>query len=205
MHCERASFTIISIPLILLAATVAISGVVSEDVYARDYGRYSSDTTSQAAAVDNSCLNPILDSNTIDNVVGVGNCGSTISQQDESGSASSPITHQTADPTLELQRSATTTQPPGVVDPQGDCEACFQPLVDQEVIGGFLDELASLDQNFANTNTIEEVCMVLLGQNMNQLQTSINNIEGALDTLNIDAETRNGIISCLNNIFGISP
>jgi hypothetical protein len=205
MHCERASFTIISIPLILLAATVAISGVVSEDVYARDYGRYSSDPTSQAAAVDNTCLNPILDSNTIDNVVGVGNCGSTISQQDESGSASSPITHQTADPTLELQRSATTTQQPGVGDPQGDCEACFQPLVDQEVIGGFLDELASLDQNFANANTIEEVCMVLLGQNMNQLQTSINNIEGALDTLNIDAETRNGIISCLNNIFGISP
>lgn len=205
MHCERASFTIISIPLILLAATIAISGVVSEDLYARDYGRYSSDTTSQAAAVDNTCLNPILDSNTIDNVVGVGNCGSTISQQDESGSASSPITHQTADPTLELQRSATTTQPPGVGDPQGDCEACFQPLVDQEVIGGFLDELASLDQNFANANTIEEVCMVLLGQNMNQLQTSINNIEGALDTLNIDAETRNGIISCLNNIFGISP
>ena len=65
----------------------------------------------KAAAVDNSCLNPILDSNTIDNVVVVGNCGSTISQQDESGSASTPITHQTANPTIELQR-ATTTQPP---------------------------------------------------------------------------------------------
>jgi hypothetical protein len=85
MHCERASFTIISIPLILLAATVAISVLVSEDVLARNNGKYSSDTTSQAAAIDNSCLNPILDSNTIDNVVGVGNCGSTISQQDKSG------------------------------------------------------------------------------------------------------------------------
>ncbi|MGB7961282.1 MAG: hypothetical protein WCF46_15450 [Nitrososphaeraceae archaeon] len=85
MHCERASFTIISIPLILLAATVAISVLVSEDVLARNNGKYSSDTTSQAAAIDNSCLNPILDLNTIDNVVGVGNCGSTISQQDKSG------------------------------------------------------------------------------------------------------------------------
>ena len=47
--------------------------------------------------------------------------------------------------------------------------------------------------------------MVLLGQNMNQLQTSINNIEGALDTLNLDGQTIDGIISCLNNIFGISP
>ena len=74
MHCGR-EFYIISIPLILLAPTIAISGVVSEDVYARDYGRYSSDTTSQATAVDNTCLNHILDSNTIDNVVGVGNCG----------------------------------------------------------------------------------------------------------------------------------
>jgi prefoldin subunit 5 len=67
-----------------------------------------------------------------------------------------------------------------------------------------LDSLASLDQNFANANTIEEVCMVLVDQNMNQLRTSINNIEEALDTLNIDAETRNGIIQCLNNVFGTS-
>ncbi|MGB7664146.1 MAG: hypothetical protein WBL67_15530 [Nitrososphaeraceae archaeon] len=38
---------------------------------------------------------------------------------------------------------------------QADCEACFQPLVDQELVGGFLDVIASLDQNFANVNTIE--------------------------------------------------
>lgn len=149
-------------------------------------------------------MNPILDSNTIDNVVGVGNCGSTISQQDESGQASAPITSQTANPILQLQQSITTTPPPGVGDPQADCEACFQPLVNQELVGGFLASLASLDQNFANGNTIEEVCMVLLGQNMDQLQTSINNIEGALDTLNIDADTHNGIIQCLNNVFGTS-
>ncbi|MGA6990109.1 MAG: hypothetical protein WBX81_06820, partial [Nitrososphaeraceae archaeon] len=54
-------------------------------------------------------------------------------------------------------------------------------------------------------NCNEEVCMVLLGQNMNQLQTSINNIEGALDTLNLDGQTIDGIIRCLNNVFGTSP
>ena len=108
MH--RANLTIITmIPVLLLAATVAISVMVSEDAFARE--RYSGDSTSQAAAVSNDCLNPILDSNTIDNVVGVGNCGGTVSQQDESGQASAPITSQTANPTIELQR-ATTTQPP---------------------------------------------------------------------------------------------
>ncbi|MFZ0346102.1 MAG: hypothetical protein WCF07_01440 [Nitrososphaeraceae archaeon] len=195
--------TITTIPVLLLAATVAISVMVSEDAFARDGGRYSGDSTSQAAAVDNSCLNPILDSNTIDNVIGVANCGGTGSQQDESGQASAPITHQTANPTIELQRATTSTPPPGVGDPQADCEACFQPVVDNELQGGFLDALHSLDQNFANANTIEEVCMVLLGQNMNQLQTSINNIEGALDTLNLDGETIDGIVDCLKSVFGI--
>jgi hypothetical protein len=105
MQSSRASFTIIIIPLILLSAMLTISVVVSEDVFARDGEKYSSDTTSQAAAVDNSCLNPMFDSNTIDNVVSFGNCGGTLSQQDESGHASAPITHQTANPTLELKRS----------------------------------------------------------------------------------------------------
>ena len=103
MH--RANLIIITIPVLLLAATVVISSTVSEDAFARE--RYSGDSTSQAAAVSNDCLNPILDSNTIDNVVGVGNCGGTVSQQDVSGQASAPITHQTANPTIELQRATT--------------------------------------------------------------------------------------------------
>ena len=76
MHIERANLTImVAIPLILLAATVAISFTVSEEAFARE-GRYTGDTTSQAASVSNECLNPIFDSNEdIDNTVGVGNCG----------------------------------------------------------------------------------------------------------------------------------
>ena len=97
IHCwnplssmHRANLTIITIPVLLLAPTVAISVIVSEDAFARE--RYSGDSTSQAAAVSNDCLNPILDSNTIDNMVGVGNCGGTVSQQDESGQAGAPTT-----------------------------------------------------------------------------------------------------------------
>ena len=38
--CETPSFRILSISLILLAATVAISELISEDVFAKDDERY---------------------------------------------------------------------------------------------------------------------------------------------------------------------
>ena len=112
--------------------TVAISSTTSEDAFAKD-GRYSGDGTSQAAAVSNDCLNPMLDSNTIDNVIGVANCGGTVSQQEESGQASAPITHQTANPTLELQRSQPSeTQPP---PPNLSCEVCLGMLTAERATG----------------------------------------------------------------------
>ena len=59
---------IVTIPVLLLPATVTISVIVSEDAFAES-GRYTDDT-SQAASVSNECLNPILDSNEdIDNAV----------------------------------------------------------------------------------------------------------------------------------------
>ena len=59
-------------------------------------------------------------------MVGVGNCGGTVSQQDESGQASAPITSQTANPTLEVQRS---TQPPDTETPTiHTCDDCFDML-----------------------------------------------------------------------------
>ena len=105
---KNRKLAIITVSALLFAATstVAISFVITEDVFAK-YG-----DTSQAAAVSNECLNPLFDSNSIDNAVGIGNCGSTVSQQDESGSASAPVTSQTANPTIELQRATTTTEEP---------------------------------------------------------------------------------------------
>jgi hypothetical protein len=72
--------------------------MTTEDAFS---GKYENN---QAGAVNNDCLNPIFESNNIDNAVGVGNCGGTLSQQDESGQASAPITSQTANLTIELQR-----------------------------------------------------------------------------------------------------
>jgi hypothetical protein len=96
---RHSKIAFVTIPVLLLAATVTKSVIVSEDAFAKD-GRYSGDTN-QAAAVSNGCLNPLFDSNGIDNMVGVGNCGGTVTQQDESGSASAPITSQTANPTIQ--------------------------------------------------------------------------------------------------------
>ena len=70
---KNRKLALIAMPAVLLAATVAISFVITEDAFARN-GRYSG-YTSQGSRVSNECLNPIFDSNTIDNAVGVGNCG----------------------------------------------------------------------------------------------------------------------------------
>ena len=110
----------------MLAATVAISVIVSEDAFARE--RYSGDSTSQAAAVSNDCLNPILDSNTIDNAVGVGNCGGTVSQQDESGQASAPITSQTANPSNRVAKVNNNYIHHRGLGASMTCEECFDIL-----------------------------------------------------------------------------
>jgi hypothetical protein len=109
MKSRKLAIVAISILLFVATATVAAPSVITEYAFAKS-GRYTGDTTSQAASVNNECLNPILDSNTIDNIVDVGNCGGTVSQQDESGQASATTTSQTSNPDIELQRA--TTQPP---------------------------------------------------------------------------------------------
>ena len=185
---------------VLLAATVAVSIMVSGDAYAKD-GRYSGDSTSQAASVSNECLNPIFDSNEdIDNAVGVGNCGGTVSQQDESGSASAPITSQTANPTIELQRS-TTTQPPltGTPPTTQSCELCFVNLTPTQR-SAFED---ALSREFPGANTIGQLCEVLVniinsGQNPTGALENIDEILGQLeDTGQISATTHSAITACL--------
>jgi hypothetical protein len=182
------------IPLILLASMVAVSFMITEDVFAKQ-GRYVGDTTSQAAAVSNECLNPILDSNTIDNVVGVGNCGSTVSQQDESGQAGATTTHQAANPTIELQRSTTP------LIGTGNCPACFDPLTDVQ-----LSEYERLLQDRSVTlfgrelTTIEELC-TLLRNIVLQERDPLPAIEAATslfeDIEGVSSDTVSDITTCL--------
>ena len=199
MH--RVSLTIITtIPILLLAAMVAISVIVSEDAFARE--RYSGDSTSQAAAVNNECLNPILDSNTIDNAVGVGNCGGTVSQQDESGQASAPITSQTANPDIELQRATTTTPPPGL-GASMTCEECFDILsatqetaVEQLLAGGDNPLEDSLIWGANPPTTIEELCQIWATFNSQQRGVADSDILELLD--GVAVATRTEVLRCLN-------
>jgi hypothetical protein len=197
MH--RANLTLI-VPLILLAATVAISVTVSEDAFARE--RYSGDSTSQAAAASNECLNPILDSNNIDNAVGVGNCAGTVSQQDESGSASAPITSQTANPDIELQRATTTSAQPPLTGES--CEDCFDSLTAAQVS----EFETRLPENFGSSvTTIEELCDFLAAQPGESLPALIDSVGDTLEGLPQtipppSLQTIIAIENCLGEIFG---
>ena len=199
MH--KGNLTIITIPVLLLVATVAISVIVSEDAFARE--RYSGDSTSQAAAVNNECLNPIFDSNEdIDNAVGVGNCGGTVSQQDESGQASTPITSQTANPTIELQRATSiSAQPPLTGE---SCEDCFDPLTAAQVSEFETD----LPENFGSTvTTIEQLCDFIARQSEESTPAVIDSVGDILEGLPStipppSLQTVIAIENCLLEIFG---
>ena len=189
MH--RANLTLI-VPLILLAATVAISVTVSEDVFARE--RYSGDSTSQAAAVSNECLNPILDSNNIDNEVGVGNCGGTVSQQHESGQAAAPITSQIANPAIELQRATTTSQPG--LGASMTCEECFDSLTATQL--SQFEE--SLSPTFPSVTTIEELCDFLESNGQNPAAPGVEEVETILQEVGppmLSQQTIDAIAKCL--------
>jgi hypothetical protein len=190
----------VTIPLMLLAATVAISFVITEDAFAKN-GRYTGDT-SQAAAASNDCLNPILDSNNIDNTVGVGNCGGTISQQDESGSAAAPITSQTANPTIELQRATTTTQPPGLGAPTPEtCEECFG-FSEAEEVAFLTVAIQAYGEDFP---TLEDFCNSVTDPQITDLAdiaTLLGPGIGDIEEMNLDKDRINQIVQCLADAFG---
>src|SRR5215467_7815241 len=99
------------IPLVLLAILATTPSMITEDAFARYQRHTGNGNLNQAASISNSCLNPVSNSNTNDNMISNGNCGGTISQQGRSGQASSPTTVQSANPTIEVQRSTATTTP----------------------------------------------------------------------------------------------
>ena len=206
MHRATLTIIITTIPVRLLAATVAISVIVSEDAFARNERYGGSDTTSQAVAVDNDCLNPILDSNTIDNVIGVANCGGTVSQQDESGQASAPITHQTANPTIELQR-ATTSQPPDTGEPPQTCEECFDILTDAQKMEfeAVLSSTSMLSPPFpSGITTIEELCEAWkeFTPEQREFEGVVSDLLGVSIDADIPSATWNSIMSCLFDSVG---
>jgi hypothetical protein len=196
---KHSKIAFLTIPVMLLIATVAISFVITEDAFAME--RYAGDSTSQAAAVSNECLNPIFDSNNIDNVVGVGNCGSTVTQQDESGQAGATTTHQTTNPTIELQRSTSTAQQPLTGD---TCEECFDSLTAAQ-ISEFENRLP---ENFGSSvTTIEQLCDFLASEPEETVPAAIEDAGDILEGLPSPIPPPSlriilDIENCLSVIFG---
>jgi hypothetical protein len=130
MHNEkvnRRNLAIKCMALMLLATTLISLITISDSAFARNGRHDATDTTSQAASVSNSCLNPVSNSNTNDNMISNGNCGGTISQQGKSGQASTPTTIQNANPSIEVQRSTSAQSP--ITGPRPEtCTQCFDML-----------------------------------------------------------------------------
>lgn len=197
MH--RAILTLI-VPLILFAVIVTTPITVPEDSFAK-YKRHTGSDLSQAASVRNSCLNPTSDSNTNSNMVSNGNCGGTVSQQGQSGQASSPTTVQNANPTIEVQRATTTAQPP-LTTTGGNCTACFDPLnatQKSELL------IALSDDNLIppTTTTIAQLCEFLGGLSFRNLSNAVLIIQGELVSLPhpVNTATSLSIEECLIRAF----
>jgi len=129
-----------------------------------------------------------------------GNCGGTVSQQGKSGQASTPTTVQNTNPTIEMQRSITTAQPP-LTTTGGNCTACFDTLnATQKSDFESILQFRSLESFGVQINTIEQLCMFLenIVSNGDSPVTAISIVQGFFtDVPGISAGTVSNIASCL--------
>jgi len=187
------------ISLVLLATLATTPIMITEDAFAR-YQRHTGADLSQAASISNSCLNPISTSNTNNNMISNGNCGGTISQQGRSGQASNPTTVQNANPTIEVQRSTATAQPP-LTPTRGSCTACFVPLTTAQIreFEGILQHRSFVVFG-RNLTTVEQLCTLLeniVGQGRDPIEdiTRVNELLGSVQGLS--STTIDNITNCL--------
>ena len=98
----------------------------SDSAFAKKYGRHDASDVSQEASVNNTCLNPVSNSNINDNMISNGNSAKwhSLTARKIRTSASTPTTMQTANPTIEVQRQSTTAQPP-LTTTRGNSKARF--------------------------------------------------------------------------------
>jgi hypothetical protein len=211
---NRTNLTLV-IPLIVLAALATTPVTVIENASAvNGHGRHTGGDLSQAASVSNSCLNPVSESNTNNNMISNGNCGGTVSQQGKSGQASTPTTVQNANPTIEVQRGTGTSPEVGLESPGDACIASFSPNGDfifqsniqEDIFLQSFNALAGL--NTQPVHTLQELCTYLsvvgaaLGPDA-QRQTIGHVFDALRATPGIQSEIPGEVRSCLLSAFNI--
>ena len=194
---NRTSLAMV-IPLVLLVVMVTTPRMITEDAFAIYQRHTGASNLNQAASITNSCLNPVSNSNTNDNMISNGNCGGTISQQGKSGQSSSPTTVQNANPNIEVQRS-TTAQSPGLGSGNGDCIQCFTNNTGfMEHASDFL-EVVKNDPIWTGVNegnpitSLNQLCDLIA----TQPETAIGEIPGNLINAGIAMSDVNAIVLCL--------
>jgi hypothetical protein len=123
-----------------------------------------------------------------------------MSQQEKSGQASTPITVQSANPNIEVQRSTTTAQPP-LSTTRRNCTACFDPLTLAQIreFEGILQHRSPVVLG-ANITTIEQLCALLeniVGQGDDPVEAiqEVNELLGSIQGLS--SATIDNITNCL--------
>ena len=128
-----------------------------------------------------------------------------VPKQDESGQASAPITSQTANPDIELQRATSTSAQPPLTGES--CEDCFDSLTAAQVS----EFESSLPENFGSSvTTIEQLCDFLDSQqssNPDSVPAFIDSLGDILEGLPStipppSLQTILAIENCLLEIFG---
>jgi hypothetical protein len=188
------------IPLILLVVMVTTPRMITEDVFAIYQRHTGASNLNQAASITNSCLNPVSNSNTNDNMISNGNCGGTISQQGKSGQASSPTTVQSASPSIEVQRS-TSTQSPITGPRPTSCTQCFDLLnaTQQQAANQILVENDPLTSPIwpPGITTLEELCNAWGKFTMAQRNAVLGDISSFVNQLPVDSATQKKIFDCM--------
>jgi hypothetical protein len=123
-----------------------------------------------------------------------GNCGNTVSQQEEAGQASSPITHQNANPTIGVQAPS-----PPEPEPQ-TCEECFTAFLTADEIISFEEALSDLTGG--TVTSVAEACLVLELAPPESQQEGLLQIAGLLQQIGIDSSIIAEIIDCLERVLG---
>jgi hypothetical protein len=200
---NRANLTLI-VPLVLIATIVTTHITVTEDAFAR-YQRHTGGGIGQAVSITNSCLSPVSNSNTNNNMISNGNCGGTVSQQGKSGQTSIPTTIQNANPIIEVQHS-TTTQPP-VTGTHTTCTQCFnmlnatqQQAANQTLAGGFDFASGVLPPGITN---LVELCNAWNKLTEEQRGAALPDISSLLNQIHVDAETSRKITTCLLEVVSV--
>jgi hypothetical protein len=193
MHNEKTKKPkfAIAAPIVaaMLLATTAISMTTTENAFA---GKYENN---QATSTSNSCLNPLFDTSTVGSANTIGNCGNTVSQQEEAGQASSPITHQVASPTIGEQAPSPPEQEPQT------CNQCFFTFLTPDEINTFEETLSDITEG--QVTSVVQACLLLEATTPEELPESLNTIAVALQLSGIDESTIAEIIDCLERVLGV--